>query len=1195
MSDSPPRSVSSKRRRRIAVGLGIGALVLFAAGFFVYRHYTDPRRVRAFAESRLSEAVGGRCTIARASFSFFDGLKLTDVTIGPNDGDPVFTCSEVTATHDPLALLRGAFRLTSVTAVEPTLRIVQDDATDRTNLATLLPHTAPNTLQPGDAPTIELRNAAVLVIRRAAGTERILEELRLTLRARPSPTDPRTYDVVWHDDRDDTSGHSLVELSTGLLRNVTGGLPSMSVEAVMMVVAAKYNDAAAWGDLLGITGRVRATNYNLIESPSAPRSATIRLDDASLSIPADNAEREVLPDQRYLVFHNVRGNAVMMRDEVGAFFEASLHGAACTVKATIRRRGSAWTSLRDVELEGDVKLRSLPIPRGGDDAPVDERRFVHIWPQLVSELHDYDPHGPVDLDLTLSKNAGEDRVQLLDATITARGGDASARWFPYRGQNLRGSVHWSPNGVSIVDICGDHEGGTVCVDGHFERPNKCAPANLNIRADRIPLDEQLLAGLNEQYRRIVEPFGIDVPINATVRLTRGTCTDGEMSPWEWEGDIRAQGATIRHDQLALPLGNASAAIHATRDRIEVRSLSGTLAGADFDLNGQLSFLEEGRHHGLFRANIRSVELSPDLLTVLPDSVTDIVGKFQPGGRLTARLALETQESQALGFTSAELGLEGIDLKIKSFPIPLRSLEGPIEIGPNGATIGPLTGRVGRSSLALEGQAKFDGPTPELDITVKSPDLSVGEAIKQALPSSIRESFAAWNIRDPIDATVRIQTLPPNFEPVFDLTANFSGVTVDHRSLPQPLKDVRGTITAGSEGIRSKELLMQYAEASVVANFSFAPTQDVWEGAVSLRAAGVMLDDDTRSSLPEGLRGAWDRAAPRGALELDLVQLTYRRLDGGAADWSIAVEGALRDVSLTGLVDLDQINGRFSVTGDLFDERGATNLRGNLNVDRLRYSQRDVTNVAAPWSLSRDHQGNFAFTFPDVRAELYGGTVGAQFTATDDDRGPRYSASAMIYGMNLAPWIDAGRRRAPEVLEGSAEFKPSQVRGRVNTTLNLSGEFGDVASRRGAGQVEIREGYIYRLPVLLAILNVVNVALPNEEALHDAEARFYITGDRLALDEIQMQGGPLTLVGSGTVSLRDQAVDLRLYASSATALSHVPLISDIIEGATKNLVELRVTGPISRPAVRPTPFRGVSDELRRLFREKERKPIAPSGS
>lgn len=1192
MSDRAPQS-RSHRRRPLKVALGVIFVLAMVTGGLAYRHFTAPVYVRAAAIAAIERSIGGRCSIGEAGFSLRTGVHLKNVSIAPATGETVFSCEAMSAKHDPLALLGGEFRLTALTATAPTLSIVYDDATRQSSLAGLFTSPRSSNSKQGPWPTVELKDASIQLSRRGASGDRLLESLNLTVRGRVSRAGSSSYDVVWHDERDGRSGHSQVDLSSGLLRNVTGGLPAMSLESVALAVASQYDAASGWSDLLGLAGKVVVTDFNLIESPQTPKSATVALQNAALSIPTSATESEVSPDQRYFAFTGVSGDVVLTSDAVMAAFNGNLRGSDCSVQATIRRRGDEWASLREMELDGTIRLRSLHLPRGDLDAPIEERRFFDAWPQLLSFQEDYDPRGPVDVDISLSKNAGEDRIEARRATITLRGGEASARWFPYQCGQMRGTVEYSPDGVEINDVCGDHEGGTVCVSGHFAAPNKCSPAQMRIIGKNVPFDDYLLGGLEDRYRRLVKPFHLDKPLEIVVDLARSACDGGVVAPWKWNGSIGFDRATLRHDRLEIPLEEAEGVLRFTRDRIESLDVRARTAGAPLRLTGSVQFIEGGGHHGYYQAILTDFEPGSDLLSLLPRPGQEMVAGLHPSGRLTASVGLESEDEIGLRFISADLDLRSLNVEPTEFPVPVRSLQGPVKVDASGTTIGPLRGLLESSHLEIEGRLDNTGPEAGFNLAVQSPDLLLSDSLRAALPPSIRETLSPWRTGGPIDVKVQARRNAEAPQIRFDVTAALHGIEVEHHSLPQPLRNVRGTLLIDNDGVRSKDLSLEYTGATAAVDLKFVMDQVRAEGSVAVMGSQVTLDDAKRLALPPALRSAWDRAAPRGALYLDSVRLQYAHLQHQQPTWTLQADVGLSNVSLLGLGEIERIDGRATLSGDLRGARGTTALQGELRVDALQLSGREFTNITAPWTLTLENNEALVLTFPDVRGEVFGGTVGANFAFTADDRGGFYSSSAMIYGMNLAPWIDAGRRRAPEVLEGSAEYRPSQVRGRVNLTLSLSGDVGDVSSRRGAGQIEIREGFIYRLPVLMAVLNVVNISLPKDEFVHDAEATFYIVGNQLSLEAIQMQGGPLTLIGSGSVSLPDQAVDLRLYATSATALSHVPLISDIIEGTTKELIELRVTGPISRPVVRPTPFRGVSDELKRLFQKKEKKPLTPA--
>ena len=151
-------------------------------------------------------------------------------------------------------------------------------------------------------------------------------------------------------------------------------------------------------------------------------------------------------------------------------------------------------------------------------------------------------------------------------------------------------------------------------------------------------------------------------MDADVRLVRKDCVDVQPNKWDWQSDISFENAAIQHDRLAVPLQHADARLHVTRDRIERLSLRGAIAGVSFDLNGQVSFFDAGRHHGSYRANLLNAELSDDLFSALPTSIADWLRKLHPSGRLNAQIALESDESKGLILSAAELQLTEVNVE-----------------------------------------------------------------------------------------------------------------------------------------------------------------------------------------------------------------------------------------------------------------------------------------------------------------------------------------------------------------------------------------------------------------------------------------------------------------------------------------------------------------------------------------------------
>jgi hypothetical protein len=236
----------------------------------------------------------------------------------------------------------------------------------------------------------------------------------------------------------------------------------------------------------------------------------------------------------------------------------------------------------------------------------------------------------------------------------------------------------------------------------------------------------------------------------------------------------------------------------------------------------------------------------------------------------------------------------------------------------------------------------------------------------------------------------------------------------------------------------------------------------------------------------------------------------------------------------------------------------------------------------------------------IQGDVYGGSLSGRVEMHYGDAPARYELKTTVHDMDIQPFIYAAR--SPQL----ATEDPVDARGFADVRLYLSGPLNDKPksqpgsplvegpSHVGGGRVEIREADLYRLPIMLAILNVINLAVPDKNAFHDVSSEFRIRGNRVALTDIVLQGPVLKLVGDGSISLPDRGVDLHLV-NVPPLLARVPGLGGIVEGASRELVELHVTGPLFRPTVRPKPFRATIEELKRLFQKKKPKTITAAGS
>lgn len=166
---------------------------------------------------------------------------------------------------------------------------------------------------------------------------------------------------------------------------------------------------------------------------------------------------------------------------------------------------------------------------------------------------------------------------------------------------------------------------------------------------------------------------------------------------------------------------------------------------------------------------------------------------------------------------------------------------------------------------------------------------------------------------------------------------------------------------------------------------------------------------------------------------------------------------------------------------------------------------------------------------------------------------------------LVPAVDPA-----EALEGVGDGTIDLVeagdlsRGILGAQISLTGMVGEPDSRRGRGIINISDGRVLNLPVVMALIEVANLQLPFNSRLDFARADFYIDGGVIVFNELAAYSRLIEIVGHGTLLWPEQTLDLRFNTRSARP---IPILSQIVQGIRSQFVTTTVRGSLSRPDVR----------------------------
>ena len=133
-SRAPRATFISPFRRLTSLSTLAFLILLFAAAWYA----TRPARISRMAETLLSNVLGGNVSVASGHLSLAGTLLLSDVRVQTDPTSngyplPLFSADQIEARFDWLSLLAGQLRATQLTAIRPTLYLVEDRQADHWN------------------------------------------------------------------------------------------------------------------------------------------------------------------------------------------------------------------------------------------------------------------------------------------------------------------------------------------------------------------------------------------------------------------------------------------------------------------------------------------------------------------------------------------------------------------------------------------------------------------------------------------------------------------------------------------------------------------------------------------------------------------------------------------------------------------------------------------------------------------------------------------------------------------------------------------------------------------------------------------------------------------------------------------------------------------------------------------------------
>ncbi|HSU65760.1 MAG TPA: hypothetical protein VLJ39_02710, partial [Tepidisphaeraceae bacterium] len=509
--------------------------------------------------------------------------------------------------------------------------------------------------------------------------------------------------------------------------------------------------------------------------------------------------------------------------------------------------------------------------------------------------------------------------------------------------------------------------------------------------------------------------------------------------------------------------------------------------------------------------------------------------------------------------------------------------GKLHLTPERLDLLEVKGTRENGQLSATGHFTFAGAAPQMALHVVANNISMDRALYAMLPIDGRKAWDEVRPSGTGDAVIDFQgpLAPPDVSPVasaspkVELPAGmFDGfhavltprkLSVKVKTVPYPLTFTSGTVTIEPGHAILKDMVGTHGKGKfVVSGEGTLSAASAWN--LFVHAENLPADDELRAAMPPVLRDVVDGLKLNGTLGFDFPKLTYRVSQSTDADPDVDVAGtlSLKDGSLDAGMPLTKIQGALQFSASTRQGKFQS-LTGTMALDSLSIGDRPVRDLRL--DLLRT-PGRNDLHLDHLRAKVAGGELGGLATLTFPDQG------ANSYTMTLV-----ARDVDVKTLTGETD---QDIRGELTASLSLEGKWGDTAARRGRGDVVVAGKQLYRIPLMLGLLQVTNLSLPIGQPFTKGTARYTVEGNRVNFEQMDLRAEGMMMTGSGYLDFATKQVHMNLATDNPGGFK-IPFLSELWQGARQELLRITVEGTVQDPKVQPTTLGVISTTVDQVFK------------
>lgn len=810
-------------------------------------------------------------------------------------------------------------------------------------------------------------------------------------------------------------------------------------------------------------------------------------------------------------------------------------------------------------------------------------RLVSMLPQAAGQTVDAlrersaGLRGRIDMDW---QAAGT--MATLESTVFSVSGRLESGRFehaslPFAMSDVTAAFQADRTGVQFEHLQA-HAGSTLLRgSGRYAGWNTTADFDLLLEAERLVVGRHweglLPESMASQWSKLL-PAG-EIDLRAQVKRR-----NGEVEP---QVSVRCRNVSLTHYRFPYRLDRTVGTVLLEGKTLSIH-LTGQAGGHPVQVQGTFRMVppspatnEPGGMFGVLEVRGEGMRIDDSLLAAMPPRSADIIRTLRASGTFDFVFRHDRSPTTP-GRHANSLGIRLVQCSMAyaGFPYPLSNVSGSLRMDRGHWTIRDITGSndsgVVRCSGMLVPRGDSDG---ELTLNLAGTGVVLERELRDALPAGVRQ---IWDDVDPrgnaeFSATVRHHVKARRTEVEIEATPQGDTVSIEPAWFPYRLEHLRGQLHWKDGQLTFDRVRGTHARTTVTAGgvCRFAAGGGWHVSFEKLSADRFRADHDVLHALPVGLQQAISAVNLRGLLSLAGSLDIHSTAGSPSALWDMQLDVAQGSLDVG--TPLEHLHGGIRLRGQSDGRSWQT--FGDMAIDTAMWRGIQLTSVQGP--LAMDSSGvRFGATASRgdepgvprrISARVAGGTLLLDGSVAAGEAG----------GFALAASLgDADLER----LAGDTLAAAHPYRGRVFSTLEMSGSRAGAHSLAGRGQVRLRDADIYELPMVVAMLKMFRVKAPDLNAFGSSIVDFRIEGPRAYLDNVELSGDAISLVGNGEIDF-DSNIHMTFRSIMGDSATQLPAMKRVLGGASGQFMLIHVDGTLPHPEMTSEAFPTLAAAIQKL--------------